>query len=124
LPVEAIEAALRAPLVQAADPAKPQAPGQLSSHYAPAASVQLNITKPDADALWLGFGPYCEGATLNLSRAGDMVEAAANLFGMLHDLDDQARHQGMTSIAVAPIPNRGLGLAINDRLKRAAAPRR
>ena len=123
LPVEAIKAALRAPLVQAADPARPQAPGQLSSHYAPAAKVQLNVTMPETDALWLGFGPYCEGATRNLSQAGDMVEAAANLFGMLHDLDEQARHLGIAAIAVAPIPNRGLGLAINDRLKRAAAPR-
>jgi L-threonylcarbamoyladenylate synthase len=64
----------------------------------------------------LGFGPGA--ATLNLSPRGDLREAARNLFAMLHELDSRA-----TRIAVAPIPQTGLGEAINDRLKRAAAPR-
>ena len=76
----------------------------------------------DADAakdgeVLLGFGAV-EGAALNLSPSGDLVEAAANLFAMLHAIDD-----GSTPIAVSPIPDTGLGRAINDRLQRAAAPR-
>jgi L-threonylcarbamoyladenylate synthase len=73
--------------------------------------------------LLLGFGPNCPDAALNLSKTGDVGEAAANLFSMLRQLDNLARAQGKTAIAVAPVPNTGLGLAINDRLKRAAAPR-
>ncbi|WP_095588353.1 L-threonylcarbamoyladenylate synthase [Actibacterium ureilyticum] len=122
VPVEAIEACLGQPLnVDAPVTDTPNAPGQLESHYAPGAGVRLNVTQPDAGELWLGFGPDCAGATRNLSPAGDLTEAAANLFGMLRDLDDLATAgQG---IAVAPVPDHGLGRAINDRLRRAAAPR-
>ncbi|WP_293576200.1 L-threonylcarbamoyladenylate synthase [Phaeobacter sp.] len=92
------------------------APGQLLSHYAPAASVRLDVTEPTAQELFLGFGDMpCD---LNLSPTADLQEAAANLFGYLHQLD--ARNK---PIAVAPIPDHGLGAAINDRLRRAAAPR-
>lgn len=92
------------------------APGQLASHYAPAASVRLNAAERQPGELLLGFGPMdCD---LNLSPAGDLVEAAANLFGHLHQLD--ARGQ---PIAVVPVPDVGIGQAINDRLRRAAAPR-
>ena len=66
----------------------------------------------------LGFGPACENATLNLSPSGDIDEAAANLYAMLHDLDRAERY---TAIAVAPIPHEGRGAAINDRLERGAA---
>lgn len=92
-------------------------PGQLESHYAPRAAMRLNATTAAAGETMLGFGPI-DGA-LNLSPRGDLVEAAANLFAMLRTLDkpDTAR------IAVAPIPESGLGAAINDRLRRAAAPR-
>ncbi len=121
LPSEAIEACLGHTLIAAQETNKPSAPGQLKSHYAPMAQVHLNQSVPEKGDLWLGFGPNATGATLNLSRSGDLVEAAANLFGYLHRLDGFANPgQG---ISVSPIPNQGLGRAINDRLQRAAAPR-
>ena len=95
------------------------APGQLASHYAPSAGVRLNATGAEAGEVLLGFGD-APGASLNLSPAGDLVEAAANLFGFLHQTDALA--SGRT-IAVSTIPEEGLGVAINDRLRRAAAPR-
>ncbi len=119
VPTEEIEVILRRAIAKPSDPKKPQSPGQLQSHYAPKAQVRLNVgTLQDGEVL-LGFGPDCEGAGLNLSPTGDLVEAAANLFGYLRKMD--AMENG--NIAVSPIPITGLGLAINDRLKRAAAPR-
>jgi L-threonylcarbamoyladenylate synthase len=119
LPAEAVEACLGAPLVRpGADPAKPVAPGQLASHYAPRARVRLNAEAARGDEVLLGFGTVA-GAGLNLSPAGDLTEAAANLFAMLRQLDES----GAAAIAVSPVPETGLGLAINDRLRRAAAPR-
>lgn len=117
LPAEALMAALGRPLAphQAGDPLS--APGQMQSHYAPGARVRLNATDRQAGEVLLGFGPV--DTDLNLSRSGDLVEAAANLFGHLHALDAL----GATGIAVSPIPEVGLGRAINDRLRRAAAPR-
>ncbi len=116
IPAEAIEAAFGAPLAQH-DGTAITAPGQLGSHYAPGARVRLNATQADPGEVLIGFGPMeCD---LNLSRAGDLVEAAANLFHHLHDAD----RPGIAGIAVAPIPQHGLGVAINDRLRRAAAPR-
>jgi len=120
LPAEAIEACLGAPLA-AHHGMTVNAPGQLTSHYAPGAKVRLDVTAPAEGELWLGFGENCAGATLNLSENGDLVEAAANLFHHLRALDAMAgKGQG---IAVAPVPDHGLGRAINDRLRRAAAPR-
>jgi len=92
------------------------APGQMSSHYAPSGAVRLNATKARAGEHMLGFGAV--DGTLNLSASGDLAEAAANLFGHLHLPDALGG-----PIAVAPVPMRGLGVAINDRLNRAAAPR-
>lgn len=92
------------------------APGQLASHYAPRASVRLNANHAQMGEVLLGFGPM--QSDLNLSLEGDLIEAAAHLFEYLHILDARGH-----PIAVAPIPNIGLGRAINDRLKRAAAPR-
>jgi len=100
------------------DPAAPKSPGQLASHYAPALPLRLNATQATAGEVLLGFGPG--EATLNLSQAGDLVEAAANLFAMLRTLDDASKFK---AIAVAPIPATGIGIAINDRLARAATPR-
>jgi L-threonylcarbamoyladenylate synthase len=94
----------------------------LASHYAPRAAVRLDATAPEPGEAWLGFGPddRRDGVTsLNLSRGGDLAEAAANLFGMLRALDAA----GAPSIAVAPVPEEGLGEAIRDRLARAAAER-
>ncbi len=102
-----------------AEGAAPTAPGQLSSHYAPARPVRLGARTPTAGEAYLGFGPGCPQADANLSPSGDTTEAAANLFAMLRTLD----RAPFTGIAVAPIPDRGLGEAINDRLSRAAAPR-
>ncbi len=99
----------------------PTAPGQLASHYAPTALVILNASARPDGALWLGFGPDCAGADMMLSETGDLAEAATALFAALRTLD--ARASPGQVIAIAPIPNRGLGIAINDRLRRAASPR-
>lgn len=105
--------------------ARPLAPGMLASHYAPDAAVRLDAASVEHGEALLAFGPgVLPGeehavAVLNLSPAGDMREAAANLFGHLRRLDTL----GAARIAVAPIPADGLGAAIRDRLARAAAPR-
>ncbi len=114
---EALEVALGAPVAEDVTPAAVQAPGQLSSHYAPDAPLRLAARAAEPGEALLGFGD-AEGATLNLSPSGDLREAAANLFAMLRELDKTAAR-----IAVSPIPAKGIGIAINDRLKRAAAPR-
>ena len=103
-------------------PAAPNAPGQLSSHYAPILPVRLNAQYADPDEALLAFGPDAPanaGITRNLSPTGNITEAAANLFSMLRELD----RADLRGIAVTPIPMTGLGAAINDRLQRAAAPR-
>lgn len=100
------------------DEARPLAPGGLSRHYAPNAALALNVPVPISGDAYLGFGPATgpQGrVTLNLSETGDLTEAAANLFAMLRTLD-----RTWARINVAPIPMTGLGLAINDRLARAA----
>jgi L-threonylcarbamoyladenylate synthase len=97
-----------------------KSPGQLASHYAPARPVRLNATSVTADEGLLAFGPRPPAGAnqvLNLSVSGDLTEAAANLFAHLRALDQPANAR----IAVMPIPQTGLGLAINDRLRRAAA---
>ncbi|MBX9758532.1 MAG: threonylcarbamoyl-AMP synthase [Beijerinckiaceae bacterium] len=101
----------------------PIAPGMLASHYAPRARVRLDATNAAPGEAVLDFGGQltgAPGARLDLSPGGDLAEAAANLFAFLRRLDDS----GAGAIAVAPIPPHGLGAAINDRLARAAAPRR
>ena len=124
LPRANIERVLGRPLaapVSAVDETAPLAPGMLASHYAPKAVVRLNAHDPrDGEAL-LAFGaaPAFAGPTLNLSPRGNLVEAAAKLFSHLRRLDAA----GVTRIAVMPVPNEGLGEAINDRLARAAAPK-
>jgi L-threonylcarbamoyladenylate synthase len=100
----------------------PSSPGQLESHYAPALTVRLAAAGPREGEAFLAFGPYApayDGPLLNLSPRGDLAEAAANLFEALRRLD----RSGATGLAVMPIPEHGLGAAINDRLRRAAAPR-
>ena len=92
-----------------------EAPGQLASHYAPSKPLRLNAMTSESDEYLIGFGAI-EGDT-NLSASGDLVEAAARLFDLLHDADASDRPR----IAVAPVPAGSLGAAINDRLKRAAA---
>ncbi len=118
LPQEALEAALGAPLAQHGSGDPLSAPGQMTSHYAPGAPVRLDATDLRPGEKLLGFGKV-EAAAMNLSPSGDLTEAAANLFHHLHAMDAL----GAETIAVSPIPDHGLGRAINDRLRRAAAPR-
>ncbi|MFN3280887.1 MAG: L-threonylcarbamoyladenylate synthase [Tabrizicola sp.] len=119
VPVEALEAALGAPLSQGGDARKPLSPGQLASHYAPDAALRLNVTEAVPGEVMVGFGPV-RGA-LSLSESGDVAEAASRLFQVLREADRLAGPGGR--IAFAPVPESGLGRAINDRLRRAAAPR-
>ena len=91
-----------------------EAPGQMASHYAPSKPLRLNVSDAAADEYLIGFGPIAGDS--NLSSAGDLTEAAARLFDLLHEADASAKPR----IAVAPVPDEGLGAAINDRLKRAA----
>jgi L-threonylcarbamoyladenylate synthase len=93
-----------------------RSPGRLSRHYAPNLPLRLNALERNPDEVWIGFGPH-GGAGFNLSPDGDLAEAAANLFAYLRAAD---RSMGAAGIAVAPIPDTGLGEAINDRLRRAA----
>jgi len=106
-----------------ATPGVLRSPGQMRSHYAPDATVRLDALTAEVDEVFLTFGPddFARGGAgrLNLSPSGDLAEAAANLFAYLRRLD----HPDVRAIAVMPIPEEGLGLAINDRLRRAAAPR-
>jgi L-threonylcarbamoyladenylate synthase len=125
VPVEALEALSGQPMRRPAGD-NITAPGQLASHYAPEAHIRLNSDAPQPGEAWLGFGADPAGlpeAQINLSPSGDLTEAAAALFGALRDIDAMAQAAGMSYIAVATIPETGLGLAINDRLRRAAAPR-
>jgi L-threonylcarbamoyladenylate synthase len=102
-----------------------RSPGMLTSHYAPALSVRLNARDLHPDEVLLAFGDPLPDARIafNLSESGDLLEAAARLFAGLRWLDAEAAGRGMTRIAVMRVPDTGLGLAINDRLRRAAAPR-
>lgn len=92
-----------------------EAPGQLASHYAPGKPVRLNADAAEQDEYLIGFGPV--GGDVNLSPTGDLAEAAARLYACLH----LAAAASQPRIAVAPIVNEGIGVAINDRLRRAAA---
>ncbi|MCU0890154.1 MAG: L-threonylcarbamoyladenylate synthase [Sandarakinorhabdus sp.] len=111
--VAAVAGARQAPVV----PAGVEAPGMLESHYAPRQPVRLDALAARAGEFHIGFGAVAGDATL--SASGDLAEAAARLFDLLHT----AEGSGRAGIAVAPVPAHGLGLAINDRLARAAAPR-
>ncbi len=116
LPVEDIEAVI-GPLAPPTG-GRPKSPGMLSRHYAPGRPVRLNAAEAGPDEALLGFGPHVPGATLNLSPRGNLAEAAANFFAMMRELD----RGEFAAIAVSPIPQTGLGRAINDRLNRAATP--
>lgn len=110
------------PLGRAGPGGAVRAPGMLASHYAPHLPLRLDARNVAADEALLAFGgdvPLGALVTLNLSPSGDLVEAAAHLFDYLHRLDQS----GARAIAAMPVPERGLGRAINDRLRRAAAPR-
>ncbi len=104
------------PLELASEDGNIKSPGMLSQHYAPNAPIRLNATAAEEGETLLAFGGDAPGDSLNLSPSGDLIEAAANLFSMLHELDQPESG----TIAVMPIPDEGLGRAINDRLRRAA----
>lgn len=118
VPREAIEA-IAGPLAARTRSGAIESPGMLESHYAPRARLMLDVPEPPAGAAYLAFGSEPPPGGLTLSARGDLVEAAANLYAHLRALDAG----GADVIAVAPIPARGLGEAIRDRLARAAAPR-
>jgi L-threonylcarbamoyladenylate synthase len=117
IPVEELRGVLGS--IAAPEDGAVRAPGMLRRHYAPSRPLRLNAGEAGPGEALLGFGPDIAPATLNLSPRGDLVEAAANLFAMLRALDQAPGYAG---IAVTPIPENGLGVAINDRLRRAAAP--
>ncbi|HLH87703.1 MAG TPA: L-threonylcarbamoyladenylate synthase [Xanthobacteraceae bacterium] len=128
VPRDAIERALGRPVREARvavdEGEAPLGPGMLMSHYAPHATLRLNAADVRPGEALLAFGPdlpagAAQATTLNLSARRDLIEAAANLFSHLRELD----RAGIARIAVMPIPREGLGEAINDRLARAAAPR-
>ena len=113
---EALEEVISAPVaVAGVDDTAPKSPGMMSRHYAPRTPLRMNASEMKRGEALLGFGGS-KDAVADLSPAGDLVEAAANLFRMLHELDGG----GYAGIAVASIPESGLGRAINDRLRRAA----
>ena len=102
-----------------------RSPGMMASHYAPSLPVRLDARTVSPTEALLAFGQPLAGAGVmfNLSETGDLRQAASRLFQGLRWLDTEARRLGLTHIAAMPIPDRGLGMAINDRLRRAAAPR-
>ncbi len=99
------------------NPNRPTSPGQLLKHYAPAKKFRINVTEPEADELFIAFGEGYPEAQMNLSPNGDLREAAANLFAYMREADDDTSYK---RIAMAPIPNKGIGVAINDRIRRAS----
>jgi len=130
VPVEAIEAVIGKvsrplPLSAAEKTRTLRSPGMMLSHYAPSLPVRLAAVDVAANEALLAFGPPLPGAGLvwQLSETGDLREAAARLFAGLRHLDAEGGRLGLTRIATMPIPESGLGAAINDRLARAAAPR-
>ncbi len=130
IPVEAIEAeigpvARGIPHATAERARTLRSPGLLVSHYAPRLPVRLDAVAAGPDEALLAFGPAPPGAGLlfDLSPSGDLGEAASRLFQGLRWLDAEGLRRGLARIAAAPVPARGLGLAIRDRLERAAAPR-
>jgi L-threonylcarbamoyladenylate synthase len=121
LPRQEIEKVLGHKLVAREAGSHVTSPGQLATHYAPVTPLRLDAGKPRRGEAFLAFGPDAPsfaGPAINLSRRGDLTEAAANFFAALRTLDEA----GEGTIAVMPIPDHGLGEAINDRLKRARIP--
>ena len=97
-------------------------PGQLKSHYSPNTPLRLNVKKPSNNELLLSFGPLPKNTNgISLSEVYDLNEAAMNLYSSLADLDELAAINKNLTIAISPIPNKGIGIAINDRLKRASS---
>lgn len=110
---------LTGPLVRDLTPGRIEAPGQMERHYAP--SVQLHLGgRAQPGEIIVGFGPRSDHCDLSLSPKGDLEEAARRLFFLLHEADALARARGASAIRITPVPDHGVGRAINDRLRRAA----
>ena len=115
---EQLEEALNEPVyISDGNPDKPTSPGQLLKHYAPSKKFRINVTAPEEDELFIAFGAGYPDALMNLSPSGNLREAAANLFAFMREADKNPHYAKM---AMAPIPNEGVGLAINDRIRRAS----
>ena len=119
---EALEAVVDKKIYIAPSLTQIKAPGMLEKHYAPRTKVRLNVTKLEVGEVGLNFADsnLGENPSFNLSSSGDLVEAAANLYSLLRRLDNYAESNKLTGIAVSPIPQIGIGVAINDRLTRAS----
>nr|WP_242508795.1 L-threonylcarbamoyladenylate synthase [Candidatus Finniella inopinata] len=117
-PVEMLEEILGHAIHQEVGTTAIKAPGMMKRHYAPQLPLRINCLHAEPGEAFLGFGHNDQPAHLNLSKTGDLKEAAANLFSMLNELDKPGLFKG---IAVMPIPLKGLGAALNDRLQRAAS---
>ncbi len=104
-------------LLSDGNPDKPTSPGQMLKHYAPSKKFRINAIEPMENELYIGFGSEFDFGELNLSKSGDLREAASNLFSFMRMADKNSNYD---RIAMAPIPNEGVGLAINDRIKRAS----
>jgi len=117
LSVEEIEKKTRSSVLVNTEQKSISSPGQTKHHYAPSLPLHINRSFPEEGEAFLGFGKTEAPTTLNLSPQGSLKEAAHNLFSFLHKLDSPTLYKG---ISVAPIPNTGVGVAINDRLRRAA----
>lgn len=104
-------------LLSHGNPDLPRSPGQMLKHYAPLHAFRINVMEPESDEFFIGFGTVGLNAPLNLSPSGNLCEAAAHLFDYMHRADAQTMYD---KIAMAPIPETGLGLAINDRIRRAS----
>jgi L-threonylcarbamoyladenylate synthase len=122
--LEALEACI-GPIKRQTGQVELRSPGMLTSHYAPGLPVRLDATSVGNDEALLAFGPQLPGGLccFQLSEAADTTEAAARLFEGLRWLDSEGLRRGARAIAAMAVPGAGLGLAINDRLRRAAAPR-
>lgn len=102
--------------ISSGNPDKPSAPGQMLKHYSPKKETRINVCKPNDDEFYIGFGKH-DSKHLNLSKSGDLIESASNLFAYMHMADEQKQY---SKIAIAPIPNIGIGIAINDRIIKAS----
>jgi L-threonylcarbamoyladenylate synthase len=118
---EDIENIIKQKVITNQDESVLKAPGMMEKHYSPHAQVRLNATSIDEGEIGLGFGEIKFPLGMNLSEKGSLVEAAHNLYSHLRALDKIAQEKGYTAIAIAPIPYEKIGIALNDRLKRASA---
>lgn len=122
LTAELIERRLGVEFVISRVPAEVISPGQLPSHYSPKSRVRMNAASPSEGEVHLGFGSDGCVDAFNLSPGGDLAEAAARFYDLLRKADEHALRGGASAIAISPIPETGLGSALNDRLRRASQP--